>query len=88
MDKALFHQWQEAAMVKNNQNTRKLQHLEPPPIQKPYPADARLIPLPEPDFLEDHQVSFLELMELRTTIRDYSDTKRTMKALSYLLWCT
>ena len=88
MDKALFHQWQEAAMVKNNQNTAKLQHLEPPPIQKPYPADAALISLPEPDFLEDHQVSFLEMMELRATIRDYSDTKLTMKELSYLLWCT
>lgn len=74
--------------MKNNQNTAKLQHLEPPPIQKPYPDGAKLIQLPEPDFLEDHQVSFLELMELRCTIREYADTPLTMKELSYLLWCT
>ena len=71
MDKDLLHRWQEAALVRNNQHTAKLQHLTPPPIQKPYPEGAQLLPLPEPDFLEDHQVSFLELMELRSTVREY-----------------
>lgn len=88
MDKELFRKVQEAALVKNNQNTRKLQHLEAPHIQKPYPLDAQLIVLPEPDFLDDHQVSFLELIELRSTIREYTENPFTLKELSYLLWCT
>ena len=88
MDKDLLHRWQEAALVRNNQHTAKLQHLTPPPIQKPYPEGAQLLPLPEPDFLEDHQVSFLELMELRSTVREYRETPLTLKELSYLLWCT
>lgn len=88
MDKDLFLAFRDAALVKNNQNTRKLQHMDAPPHQKAYPVDAQLIALPEPDFLEDHQVSFLEIMELRSTIREYSETPLTLKELSYLLWCT
>lgn len=88
MDKDLLYRWREAAMVKNNQDTAKMRHLEPPPVQKPYPDGVQLIGLPEPDFLEDRQVSFLELMELRSTIREYGNMPLTMKELSYLLWCT
>ena len=88
MDMELFHRWQEAALVKNIKNTGKLQHLEVPPIEKPYPEGTELVALPEPDFLEDHQVSFLELMELRSTVREYSSESLTLKELSYLLWCT
>jgi len=88
MDMELFRRWQEAALVKNNQNTRKIQHLAAPPVQKPYPPEAKLISLPEPYFLEDFQTSFLELMELRCTVREYNDKSFTLKELSYLLWCT
>jgi SagB-type dehydrogenase family enzyme len=47
------------------------------------------ISLPEPDFFEDVNVNFLELVEMRTTVRKYkSDEPLTLKNLSYLLWCT
>ncbi len=88
MDMELFHKFRENGLVKNNLHTAKVAHLGAPPIQKPYPPEAQLIPLPEPDFLEDRQVSFLELMELRSTVREYSPEPLTMKELSYLLWCT
>lgn len=88
MDMELFHKWQESALVRNIQNTGRQQGLAVPPIQKPYPANAALVALPEPDFLDDHQVSFLELMELRASVREYSDKPLTLKELSYLLWCT
>lgn len=88
MYKDIFKSLREAALVKNNQNTRRLRNEPPPEPQKPYPKDSQLIPLPEPDFLEDKEVSFLELMELRSTIRLYSDKSLTLKELSYLLWCT
>ncbi|MCR5175755.1 MAG: SagB/ThcOx family dehydrogenase [Anaerovibrio sp.] len=88
MYKDLFNELREAALVKNNLDTRKMNH-EPVPIpQKPYPKGSKLIMLPEPDFLEDREISFLELMELRSTVREYCDRPLTMKELSFLLWCT
>ena len=88
MYKDIFNSLREAALVRNNMNTRRTTD-EPAPLpQKSYPEDSKLIALPEPDFLEDKEVSFLELMELRSTIRLYSDQKLTLKELSYLLWCT
>ena len=81
MDMELFHKFRENGLVKNNLHTAKVKHLGAPPIQKPYPPEAQLIPLPEPDFLEDHQVSFLELMELRSTVREYSPDPLNMKEL-------
>lgn len=47
-----------------------------------------IINLPEPDFFDEQQVNFLEMIELRTTIRHYSDKSMSLKDLSYLLWCT
>ena len=88
MYKNIFNSLREAALVKNNQNTRRIKGEPVPAPQKPYPADSQLITLPEPDFLPDHEVSFLELMELRSTIRLYSEEMLTLKELSYLLWCT
>ena len=75
MYKDIFKSLREAALVRNNMNTRRTTD-EPAPLpQKSYPEDSKLIALPEPDFLEDKEVSFLELMELRSTIRLYSDQK-------------
>ena len=60
-----------------------------PPFELPYPKDAVLIDLPEPDLLPDMNVNFLEMVELRSTLRQYDDTEKlTQKELSYLLWCT
>lgn len=88
MYKDIFKALREASLVKNNLNTRKINHEEVPIPQKPYPEDAQLIALPEPDYLEDKEISFLELMELRSTVREYSERPLTMKELSFLLWCT
>lgn len=62
--------------------------LSPPPAELPYDPSAQVIRLPEPDFLDDRQVNFLELVELRTSVRNYSAVPLTKKELSYLLWCT
>ncbi len=52
------------------------------------PAGAQIIPLPEPDLLPDTEVNFLEVIELRSSIRSYSNKPIALKELSYLLWCT
>ncbi len=61
----------------------------PAPLpEKPVPAGAKVIKLPEPGLLPDKQVDFLQLIELRTSQRDYGDKALTLAELSYLLWCT
>jgi len=72
----------------NCTNTKRDQKLSPPPVELPYDTAAELVQLPEPDLLLDQQVNFLELVELRTTVRQYHETPLTLAELSYLLWCT
>lgn len=64
-----------------------VQNLKLPPEQ-PFNASAEIIPLPEPEMFDDHNVNFLEMIELRSTIRQYSSEALSQKELSYLLWCT
>ncbi len=60
-----------------------------PPFELPYAKDAVLVDLVEPDILPDKNINFLEMVEVRSTIRQYDDEKElTNKELSYLLWCT
>ena len=60
-----------------------------PPFELPYAKDAVLIDIVDPDVLPDAQVNFLEMIEVRSTLRQYDDTKElSNKELSYLLWCT
>lgn len=46
-----------------------------PPFELPYAKDAVLIDLVDPDVLPDAQVNFLEMIEVRSTLRQYDDTK-------------
>ena len=58
-----------------------------PAPEKQAPAEAKLVRLPEPELLPDREVNFLELVELRASVRSYTETPFTMQELSYLLWC-
>ena len=88
MDNDIIKAYRQKALIANNQDTRRSRQEPMPLAEKPVPEDAVIIRLPEPDLLDDHEVSFLELIECRATIREYKDTPLTMKELSYLLWCT
>ena len=88
MDNDIIRAYRQKALIANNQDTRRSRQEPMPLAEKPVPEDAAIIRLPEPDLLDDHEVSFLELIECRATIREYKDTPLTMKELSYLLWCT
>lgn len=63
-----------------------------PPAPEKYvpPRNGRtFVTLPEPDFFPDVPVNFLEMVELRASVRKYQpDEKIPVKELSYLLWCT
>ncbi len=55
---------------------------------KPAPAGGKVFSLPEPGLLPDRHVNFLEVVELRSTVRQYLEEELSMEELSYLLWCT
>ncbi len=59
-----------------------------PELELPYDTTAPVIKLPEPELLPDQTINFLELIEMRTSSRKYSDQPLTLGELSYLLWCT
>lgn len=69
-------------------STGHLENKMPPQLQLPYSIEAKIIDLPDPDFFDEKQVDFLEMIELRTTVRHYSEKSISLKDLSYLLWCT
>ena len=64
------------------------QGLAMPPVEEPLPPDGRVLRLPEPELLPDKEVNFLELVEMRASIREYSDREISLQELSFLLWCT
>lgn len=87
MEKTIGAMFMEASAGKNCGLSDREKKLPPPPAELPYDENTLLL-LPEPDMMEDRQVNFLELVELRTSVRDYHGTPLTLKDLSYLLWCT
>lgn len=62
--------------------------MQPPLPEKPVAAGTKIIILPEPELLPDIKINFLELIELRSSVREYSQESLTFKELSFLLWCT
>lgn len=59
-----------------------------PYLEVLYDGKSELVQIPEPDFLDDVEGSFLELIELRSSVRQYTGGEMTAKQLSFLLWCT
>ncbi|MDD2600764.1 MAG: SagB/ThcOx family dehydrogenase [Kiritimatiellae bacterium] len=62
--------------------------IAPPPIQKPYAADARRLDLIAPDKFAVGSMSVREAIRERRSRRDYSDALFSLEELSYLLWAT
>lgn len=87
MERTIGLDFMEASKCGNCGVSDRQKQLPPPAAELPY-DEAALILLPEPDMLEDCQVNFLELVELRTSVRAYHGGGLTLKGLSYLLWCT
>ena len=79
--------YMEQSKCKNCGISDRQKKLPAPAAELPYQEES-LIFLPEPDMLEDRQVNFLELIELRTSVREYHNKAMSLKDLSHLLWCT
>ena len=86
--KNIGEEFLQATILENCQDTARSRGEQPPVPEVPYAAAAKLIELPEPELLPDQEVNFLELIELRSTVREYSGKDLSLKELSFLLWCT
>jgi SagB-type dehydrogenase family enzyme len=60
----------------------------PPPPQKPYPEDAKLISLVSPEQLTIGKMPLIEAIRNRRSRRVYTDETFTLEELSFLLWAT
>lgn len=88
MEKSIGIEFMEKTRCDILSPTDRAKGLPQPPIELSADDSIKRIHLPEPDLLEDKQVNFLELIELRTSVRQYHQTNLSLKDLSYLLWCT
>jgi len=69
--------------------TDQHKRIAPPPVQKPYPADAGRIDLVRPDELRTQgTLDVFSAIENRRSRRDYKKTPLTLKELSFLCWAT
>ena len=60
-----------------------------PPIQKPYPENADLIDLPDPEDLDvGGSVSVRQAIAARQSHRRFTDAALSMEELAFLLWST
>jgi SagB-type dehydrogenase family enzyme len=63
--------------------------MAPPPVEKPYPPDAKRIDLPTYDQFEDiGKIDLKEAIKNRESRRSYSRQPLSMEELSLLLWAT
>lgn len=62
--------------------------LPQPPLELPYPVDAPLIDLPEPQTISVPGLDVRAAIEQRASHRRYRNDSYTLEELSFLLWCT
>lgn len=68
------------------QDTDQRKKLPPPPLQKPYPENAKLIYLVAPKDLTVGQIPLIEAINRRRSHRRYTAEALTLEELSFLLW--
>jgi SagB-type dehydrogenase family enzyme len=62
--------------------------LPQPPLQKPVPPDAKIIPLPKVNPAVVKQSDIYSCLKRRRSVRKYRDEALTMDELSFLLWAS
>lgn len=66
----------------------QMKGLQLPPMQKPYPKNAKLIDLVSPEDFKIGDVPLLKAINNRVSHRKYSNESLTLEELSFLLWST
>jgi len=68
--------------------TDQMKGLPVPPIQKPYPQDAPLIDLVEPENFTLGQIPLIDAIRNRRSRRKFTSESLSREELSFLLWAT
>ena len=69
-------------------DTEERRGVEAPPVQKPYPAEAKRVDLIAPSEFKVGTVSVQDAIRNRRSRRDYTESPFSLEELSYLLWAT
>ncbi len=69
-------------------HTDQQQRIPPPPLEQPYPADAKLIDLPAPDSLTLGNLTVREAIAQRRSHRRFTEEPLSLQELAYLAWAT
>jgi SagB-type dehydrogenase family enzyme len=78
------HRWDGFERMKTDQRRKH----PAPPVQKPYPEDAKLINLIPTVVLQVGNLPLAEVIWGRMSHRKYTDESLTLEELSFLLWAT
>ena len=68
------------------QDTDQRKKVPPPPLQKPYPEDAKLIDLVAPKDLTAGNMPLIEAINRRKSHRRYTAEALSLEEISFLLW--
>lgn len=69
-------------------STLKARGMPTPPLQKPYPVDATLVDLVDPDEFELGNVQVIQAIRERRCRFKFTDEMLSLEELSFLLWAT
>lgn len=72
----------------NFQSTPQAQGMPRPPVQKPFPAGSRIIPLPDRDSWSIPFCNLEDAIARRQSHRHFTDEPLTLAELAFLLWAT
>ncbi len=78
----------EKTKYKYEEQSAQSKGLPQPPLETDYDLSRPLIALPKPDNTKYGQVSLIEVINGRRSVRQYSERCLSLDELSYLLWCT
>lgn len=76
--------WEEWERIETDQR----KGIPPPPSQKPYPKDAKLVALVSPENLTVGNMPLIEAIRRRRSHRKFALDPLTLEELSFLLWAT
>lgn len=78
------YRWDELGRTETDQKKK----VPFPPLEKPYPAGAKLIDLVSPDAFTVGRIPLIEAIKCRKSRRTYSADALSLEELAFLLWTT
>ena len=88
MSKCIGKEFMAQTRYRSLEPSDQVRELPQPPLVLPYNPSQSIIDLPMPEEIPPIQVDLLEVIELRTSIREYQKMPLSLLELSFLLWCT